>query len=122
MTAMFTSASNQGLQVVNNTGAMEAHIYAERPKTPPQPSCVVPHRRNPDFVDRNELLEQIHQQCSAPTSRVVLVGLGGVGYVGRKKIESTLVSDADTGSPSWLQSIAIGPPCIHRIRGYIGHS
>ncbi|KAJ4312794.1 hypothetical protein N0V94_007267 [Neodidymelliopsis sp. IMI 364377] len=54
-------------------------MFAERPETPPQPSCNVPFRRDPDFVDRATLLHQIYEQCSAPASRVALVGLGGVG-------------------------------------------
>ncbi|KAF1929478.1 uncharacterized protein M421DRAFT_45945, partial [Didymella exigua CBS 183.55] len=51
----------------------------ERPETPPQPSCSVPFRRDTDFVDRATLLDQICERCSAPASRVALVGLGGVG-------------------------------------------
>ncbi|PVH91623.1 hypothetical protein DM02DRAFT_734103 [Periconia macrospinosa] len=51
----------------------------ERPETPPKPSCVVPFRRDPDFVDRGTLLDQIREKCCAPASRVALVGLGGVG-------------------------------------------
>jgi hypothetical protein len=47
-----------------------------RPK--PSPSSTVPFCRDPDFVDRDILVE-IHQKCSKPASRVALVGLGGVG-------------------------------------------
>ncbi|KAF2818262.1 hypothetical protein CC86DRAFT_309553, partial [Ophiobolus disseminans] len=43
------------------------------------PSCFVPFRRDPDFVDRGTLLDQIRERCAAPASRVALVGLGGVG-------------------------------------------
>ncbi|PVH90410.1 hypothetical protein DM02DRAFT_722561 [Periconia macrospinosa] len=49
------------------------------PTRPPKPSCVVPFRRDPDFVDRGTLLDQIREKCCAPASRVALVGLGGVG-------------------------------------------
>jgi hypothetical protein len=56
-----------------------ALLYAERPETPPQPSCFVPFRRDADFVDHGTLLDQIHERCAAPASRVALVGLGGVG-------------------------------------------
>jgi hypothetical protein len=49
------------------------------PETPPDPSCAVPFRRDPDFVDRGTLLDQIREKCSAPASRMALVGLGGVG-------------------------------------------
>jgi hypothetical protein len=54
-------------------------LRAERPETPPQPSCFVPFRRDADFVDRGTLLDQIRERCSAPASRIALVGLGGVG-------------------------------------------
>ena len=54
-------------------------MFVERPKTPSNPSFTVPFRRDPDFVDRGTLLSQIHEKCSAPASRVALIGLGGVG-------------------------------------------
>lgn len=57
----------------------------ERSETPPKPSCVIPFRRDTDFVDRGTLLDQIHEKCSAPASRAALVGLGGVGYVDGEK-------------------------------------
>ncbi|KAJ4332642.1 hypothetical protein N0V95_009612 [Ascochyta clinopodiicola] len=58
----------------NNTSAVTA-----RPNASPRPSCVVPFRQDPDFVDRGTLLEEIRKKCYAPASRVALVGLGGVG-------------------------------------------
>ncbi|XP_014560225.1 hypothetical protein COCVIDRAFT_89854, partial [Bipolaris victoriae FI3] len=51
----------------------------ERPETAPEPSVSVPFPRDPDFVDRGTLLDQISKRCAAPASRVALVGLGGVG-------------------------------------------
>lgn len=51
----------------------------ERPKTPPAPSSIIPFRRDPDFVDRGTLLDQIHEKGSAPGARIALTGLGGVG-------------------------------------------
>ncbi|KAI4125120.1 MAG: hypothetical protein LQ338_004448, partial [Usnochroma carphineum] len=44
----------------------------------PNPSSTVPFRRDRHFVDR-DILRQIRQKCLEPASRVVLVGLGGVG-------------------------------------------
>ncbi|CAN9251608.1 unnamed protein product [Alternaria alternata] len=80
VTTTFPGHGNQGLQVGYNSGSIQTHIHApERPETPPQPACFVPFRRDPDFVDRGTLLDQIRQRCSAPASRVALVGLGGVG-------------------------------------------
>jgi hypothetical protein len=39
----------------------------------------VPFPHDPDFVSRDGLLDQIHEKSSIPGSRIVLVGLGGVG-------------------------------------------
>ena len=77
----FAGDRNQGLQVGHNSGNIESHFHvpADRPETPPQPSCFVPFRRDPDFVGRTTLLDQIDKRCSVPASRVALVGLGGVG-------------------------------------------
>ncbi|KAJ5661492.1 uncharacterized protein N7477_009108 [Penicillium maclennaniae] len=49
------------------------------PETPPSPLSTVPFRRDPDFVDRGTLLDQIHEKGSIPGSRIALIGLGGVG-------------------------------------------
>lgn len=43
------------------------------------PSCVVPFRRDPDFIDRGTLLDEIREKCSVAASCIALVGLGGVG-------------------------------------------
>jgi nucleoside phosphorylase len=44
-----------------------------------QPVRVMPFLRDPDFVEREEILDQLKQKLSSPNSRVALVGLGGVG-------------------------------------------
>ena len=49
------------------------------PPTLPCPSSTIPFGRDPDFVDRGAILEQLHQKCALPASRTALVGLGGVG-------------------------------------------
>ena len=47
---------------------------------PPKPSSTVPpFRRDPDFVDRGDLLSRVDERCSQPAGRAALVGLGGVG-------------------------------------------
>ncbi|PQE31720.1 hypothetical protein CJF32_00001045 [Rutstroemia sp. NJR-2017a WRK4] len=51
----------------------------ERVETPPNPSIVIPFNRDRDFVEREILLDQIHQKCAVLGSRTALVGLGGVG-------------------------------------------
>lgn len=49
------------------------------PETLPDPLSTVPFRRNPGFVNRGKLLDQIHEKTSVPGSTIALVGLGGVG-------------------------------------------
>ncbi|KAL5371148.1 hypothetical protein DPSP01_014460 [Paraphaeosphaeria sporulosa] len=44
-----------------------------------RPSCAVPFYRDPDFVDRGTLLDELQEKYSARAARVALVGLGGVG-------------------------------------------
>ncbi|EON69994.1 hypothetical protein W97_09260 [Coniosporium apollinis CBS 100218] len=72
---------NRGVQLGYNHGTFSANFYPkpERPETPPSPSDTIPFRRDVDFVDRGEILNQIHEKCSAPASRAALFGLGGVG-------------------------------------------
>lgn len=54
-------------------------VDLERLETPPAPLSTVPFRRDPEFVSRDTLLDEIHRKISAPGSRVALVGIGGVG-------------------------------------------
>ncbi|KAF2838466.1 putative kinesin [Patellaria atrata CBS 101060] len=68
--------------ISSNSGVIADHLSGniiERPETPPSPSCNIPFCRDPDFVDRGTLLDQIHEKCSTPASRIALVGFGGVG-------------------------------------------
>ncbi|CAI7666504.1 unnamed protein product [Penicillium palitans] len=73
--------NNHGLQVGDNRGSINAefHLPPERPETPPSPLSTVPFTRDPDFVRRDTLLDQIYSKSSVPGSRIALVGLGGVG-------------------------------------------
>jgi hypothetical protein len=50
-----------------------------RPDTPPSPLSTVPFTRDPDFVRREKLLDQIYSKTSVAGSRIALIGLGGVG-------------------------------------------
>ncbi|MDI1492406.1 MAG: hypothetical protein OHK93_003620 [Ramalina farinacea] len=52
-------------------------LYLASP--PPKPFSTVPFRRDPDFVDRGDLLSRVDERCSEPAGRAALVGLGGVG-------------------------------------------
>ncbi len=55
-------------------------VLLERPETPPEPSSQVPFRRDPHFVERARLTDQIRAKLLEPAGRAALVGLGGVGY------------------------------------------
>ncbi|OQE46834.1 hypothetical protein PENCOP_c001G07487 [Penicillium coprophilum] len=72
---------NHGIQVGINSGVINAqlHLPPKTPETPPLPFSTVPFIRDPDFIDRQGQIDQIDQLCSAPSSRVALVGLGGIG-------------------------------------------
>ncbi|KAK0316452.1 hypothetical protein LTR01_000200 [Friedmanniomyces endolithicus] len=63
---------------VNNPGVYHEGP-ANRPETPPRASSNVPFRRDPEFVDRKKLFDQINVKLSTPGARAALVGLGGVG-------------------------------------------
>ena len=52
---------------------------SERRETPPTPFATIPFSRDPDFVNRGDIFDQIDERCSEPAGRVALVGLGGVG-------------------------------------------
>jgi hypothetical protein len=88
---------NQGLQMGQNYGSVHVDFHVgkvtkapcesrdapltlpDRPETPPRPFVTIPFARDPDFVNRGDVLDQVHQRCSEPAGRVALVGLGGVG-------------------------------------------
>ncbi|KAH8726854.1 hypothetical protein GQ44DRAFT_704911 [Phaeosphaeriaceae sp. PMI808] len=73
--------ANRGFQagIINGPVSTKFYLPPERPETPPRPSIVIPFPRDSDFVKRGALLDQIREKCSAPASRIALVGLGGVG-------------------------------------------
>jgi hypothetical protein len=54
-------------------------LSSERPETPPSPLSNVPFPRDPDFVKRGLLSDEIHERLSIPGGRLALYGLGGVG-------------------------------------------
>ncbi|OQE34396.1 hypothetical protein PENCOP_c018G04079 [Penicillium coprophilum] len=81
MTSISFGNTNSGLQagVVNGTINAQFYLHPERLETPPTPVSTVPFRRDPDFVSRDTLLDQIYEKISVPGSRIALVGVGGVG-------------------------------------------
>jgi hypothetical protein len=69
--------------------------HVERPETPPTPlSTILPFDRDPDYVERGSLLEDIGAKLSRAAARVALVGLGGVGYA-RSDVTSRRRGQAD---------------------------
>ncbi|KAK4653428.1 LOW QUALITY PROTEIN: hypothetical protein QC762_0083490 [Podospora pseudocomata] len=72
---------NNGSQVGTNRGTIYNTFpqAPERSETPPRPFATIPFSRDPDFVNRGDILEQIDRRCSEPAARVALVGLGGIG-------------------------------------------
>jgi hypothetical protein len=60
---------------IPTTDSKEAGDYAERP------SSFVPFPRDPDFINRGTLIDQIDEKCSALMTRRALVRLGGVRQV-----------------------------------------
>ncbi|CAI7669244.1 unnamed protein product [Penicillium crustosum] len=81
MESISFSGNNHGLQVGDNRGLIKAefHLPPVRPETPPSPLSTVPFTRDPDFVHRDTLLDQIHIKSSVAGSRIALIGLGGIG-------------------------------------------
>ncbi|GAB7336900.1 hypothetical protein MBLNU13_g01179t1, partial [Cladosporium sp. NU13] len=81
------AGGNRGFQAGTITGHVNAEFHhhapdtvvLERAETPPAPLSTVPFRRDPDYVQRGPLLEEITLKLSRPAARVALVGLGGVG-------------------------------------------
>ncbi|KAJ5732374.1 P-loop containing nucleoside triphosphate hydrolase protein [Penicillium malachiteum] len=69
--------NNFGSQVGINNGTI--HLPPKRPETPPPPLSTVPFHRDPDFIDRGSLLDQIQEKASTQGARIALIGLGGVG-------------------------------------------
>ena len=47
--------------------------------TLPCPLSTIPFGRDPDFIDRGTLVDQLLDKCALPTSWTALVGLGGIG-------------------------------------------
>ncbi|CAG7978660.1 unnamed protein product [Penicillium salamii] len=75
MTSISFGDENSGFQVGVNHGPV--YLPADQPESRPEPLWTVPFSHDPDFVSRDEILNQIHENSSIPGSRTVLVGLGG---------------------------------------------
>ncbi|KAK0930317.1 hypothetical protein LTR91_013341 [Friedmanniomyces endolithicus] len=71
--------NNPGVYHEGPATTYNTYLPQDRPKTPPKASSNVPFSRDPEFVDRKDLFNQINAKLSAPGARAALVGLGGVG-------------------------------------------
>ncbi|KAJ5701450.1 hypothetical protein N7488_008998 [Penicillium malachiteum] len=78
-TAISFAGTNSGLQIGTNSAPINVQFTGERPETPPEPCSNVPFSRDRDFIERGNLLDDIHERCSVENSRLALVGMGGVG-------------------------------------------
>jgi hypothetical protein len=61
------------------------------------PASTVPFLRDPDFVDRPEIMAWIRDKCADSAARAALVGLGGVGYV----TEQISICISDPSGTGW---------------------
>jgi hypothetical protein len=57
------------------------NFHLPRPETPPNPQILIPFTRDPDYVTRTTIFDQIKQKCAVLGSWTALVGLGGAGSV-----------------------------------------
>ncbi|KAI0191890.1 P-loop containing nucleoside triphosphate hydrolase protein [Astrocystis sublimbata] len=55
------------------------HYAPPRPDTPLKPTVLIPFSRDKDFVNRDDILDCVHELSATQASRIALVGLGGVG-------------------------------------------
>ncbi|CAG8135882.1 unnamed protein product [Penicillium salamii] len=68
-----------GTSSTRRASKAELTVSPAPPETPPEPCSTVPFGRDPDFVPRGSILEDIEDRCSSSTTLIALVGLGGVG-------------------------------------------
>ncbi|RYP70034.1 hypothetical protein DL771_005725 [Monosporascus sp. 5C6A] len=72
-----SSTSHQVRPMLFKVGSVDVSLEPLEPTPPPFAS--IPFHRDPTFVDRGDILNQVDLICSEPAGRVALVGLGGVG-------------------------------------------
>ncbi|KAK4165213.1 kinesin light chain [Cladorrhinum sp. PSN259] len=73
-----------------------ATLLSNMRQTPPQPCANIPFSRDPDYVNRGDILDQIDQRFSKPAARVALVGLGGVHASTQARVEEGFRMIANT--------------------------
>ncbi|KAL2271500.1 hypothetical protein VTJ83DRAFT_871 [Remersonia thermophila] len=79
-------SGNQGVEVVHNPGSINVNfhrqqIYPAPEPSRPRPRAFIPFSKDPDFINRGNILDRIAELFSESQThtRVALVGLGGVG-------------------------------------------
>jgi hypothetical protein len=65
--------------VVNQLAQLVVNQTSQQTTTKVKPFSSVPFRRDPNYIERVSLLNEIRNKLSEPAGRAVLVGLGGVG-------------------------------------------
>ncbi|KAM0721490.1 hypothetical protein Q7P37_002414 [Cladosporium fusiforme] len=73
--------ANSTMININFWDGASAGVYPPlpRPESPPRPSSNIPFHRNPRFIQRVDLTDQIRAKLSGPEGRAALVGIGGSG-------------------------------------------
>lgn len=82
------SSLGQSFQDLTISGTARVHagnVYntfaqpADREEYPPEPLSTTPFPRDPDYVHRKSIEDEMHTKLSVNAARVALVGLGGLG-------------------------------------------
>ena len=81
------------------------------------PTHNIPFSRDPQFVERQELVE-LQSRLSIEGARLALVGIGGIGQVYLQSFTDE-ESNTCTGNRSWLSNTSIG---ITKTTVLAGHS
>lgn len=71
----------QAVVICEPRSTLTLNAATEGTEHQPAPFSTVPFLRDPDFVDRGDLLEQLERKLAPETARAALIGLGGIGYV-----------------------------------------
>ena len=79
-----------------------ASIASERSEMPPSPFSTIPFPRDPDYIDRSWLIDQLNEKLCVPHAKVALQGLGGIGYVQSTSLVSVTLIGVEESHSSLL--------------------
>jgi hypothetical protein len=65
--------------VPDQSNESEALDQTVKQPAEPAPLFEVPFSRDPDYIHRGVLVDELYKKLSVPAARVALVGLGGIG-------------------------------------------